>query len=91
MDLMQTSKNLFGTVNGLTSEEIRQLEAWVPEERDGLLAWIRWSRGKKFRGGIKEKMAAKTGFLAAWNIVMAVHGLKPPTESVKLFFDEAKA
>jgi hypothetical protein len=88
MDLMQTTKNLFGTINGLTSDEIKQLEAWDANERDSLLAWLRWSRGKKFKGGIREKMAAKTGFLASFNIVMAVHGLKEPTNAVRLFLDE---
>lgn len=88
VDLMDISKRLFNTVNGLTGAEIDQLNAWAADERDSLLAWIRWSRNKKFKGGIREKMAAKTGFLAAFNIVMAVHGLKPATQSAKLFFDE---
>lgn len=66
--------NSIGSVAGLSEEEVRQLEAWEEKERPALLCFIRWAKGKKFKG-IEAKLNAKMGFLSGYTLALKIHGL----------------
>lgn len=61
--------------HSLDLREQEMLETFPIEQRKGVLAFVRWSQGRKFNGGPMVKMAAKAAFVQAWAICEAVYGV----------------
>lgn len=57
----------------LLLHEQAMLETFPVEQRGAVMAFVRWSQGQKFEGGLKVKLAAKMAFIQAFQIAEAVY------------------
>lgn len=57
----------------LLVHEQEMLESFPPEQRAGVMAFVRWCEGQKFDGGMRAKLIAKAAFVQGFQIAEAVH------------------
>lgn len=56
----------------LTELERYHIEQLPEEHRLAGLVFLRWSQGRKFKGGINDKMIAKLSFMEAFKIAQGI-------------------
>ncbi len=65
---------------GLSSEDIQMLKDFDPEDRLAAFAFVEFSRGQKFQGGIQAKLACKQGFIEGFRICKKILHAGPDLE-----------
>lgn len=75
-------RHLEGKAASLDPREQEMLKTFPPEDRVAVIVFARWCEGQSFKGGIRNKLAAKAAFIQAGRIFQAIYAPasepKPP-------------